>query len=755
MDKTYNKKQRFLLNLLYIAIIFTLTTLVGKVIGLELTIYNQLIIVIIISTIIKSFTKYPILIFLILIIGFLIMLFINIYKFPIFLFIANRVILLFSNLMMNLQNGIPILKENIIIMYFIIITATSVYTAIIIYRMKNIFLLIPIYLFVFLTYWYSFIDEAYNFTAIFLFLFFILLGFKGYKKSKLNSNKVFGRWIRIAIVYSILIVSISFLIPKSNDYISWPWLQEKVYNLFPIVEDLRYYKDYNRKTANAELFNFSTSGFSDKNENSELGGPLVQSERKVMIVETDEPLYLRGNTKHLYTGESWINMSYEFSEHNSKQDFSELLDTQRNRAYKEDQITITFDSFTSKTIFTPYKTISINLNRNSPIVVDNDVIITSQNGIYKDEGYIVTFLKPLPYEALISNRVNQKKSDLLDLDFYLDSAKEVITDRTKNLTKSLVEGIEDDYTKAITIQNYLRDNYKYNLDVPPLPDDAEFVDHFLFEQREGYCTYYATSMAVMLRLENIPTRYVEGYIVDEKIDENKYQVRQKHAHAWVEAFIEPVGWMTFEPTAAYDPLEKIEKDEEEIKPDIAEDLTPEKDDTPKKPREEIDTPIEDDAIVVDTNVNKIKVLWKIIILSSIPSILLFIIIKILWRFSKYRSKEKYLTSLSNKAKIIYLYKDILDILSILGYPMKNGETHFDYSDRIYKLKDSKDHRIKDITGIFVKLKYSDIEAKDKNVLSLLKYKYELDSTLKDTLGKTNYLYRKYINIYFKKRKEIP
>lgn len=756
MEKIYNKRQRFLLNLLYIAIIFTLTSLVGKVIGLEIDIFRQLIIVIIISTIIKYFTKYPILIFISLIVGFLIMLFINTYRFPIFPYMANRVILIFSNLIINIQNGVPILEENLFIMYFIIVASTSVYTSIIIYRMKNIFLLIPIYLFVFLTYWYSFIDEAYNFTVVFLFLFLILLGFEGYKKSKLNDNKVFGRWISIAITYSIIIVSIAFLIPKSNNYIGWPYLQEKVYNSFPVVEDLRYYKDYNRKTANANLFNFSKSGFSDKNIDSELGGPLVQSERKVMTVDTNEPLYLRGNTKHFYTGRSWVNMSSLLWEYNLRQDFSKLSQPEKDRYYIRDEITITFDSFTSKSIFTPYKATSISSNRDFSILVDNDEIVTSQNGIYKNEGYTVEFLKPLPYESLILNRVNKRKLELIDLDFYLGLPEGIITDRTKDLTKSLVEGIEDDYVKALTIQNYLRNNYKYNLNVPPLPENAEFIDHFLFEQKEGYCTYYASAMAVMLRLEVIPTRYVEGYIVDEKIDENKYQVRQKHAHAWVEAFIEPVGWMSFEPTAAYDSLENPEKEEEEIKPDTKEDIIPEKEDIPKKPQEEIDTPIKDENIVVDTNENKVKNLWIIISLSSILSVLLFIIIRIIWRSLKYRSKEKFLASLPNKEKIIYLYKDVLDLLTILGFPIQNGETHFDYANRIaYKFIDFKDYGIKDITAIFVKLKYSDIEATKKDVLSLLKYKHELDNRLKNTLGKSNYLYRKYINIYFKKRKEIP
>ena len=58
-------------------------------------------------------------------------------------------------------------------------------------------------------------------------------------------------------------------------------------------------------------------------------------------------------------------------------------------------------------------------------------------------------------------------------------------------------------------------------------------------------------MAIMLRLEDIPSRYVEGYLARNQVDKNRYEVRQRNAHAWVEAFIEPIGWVTFEPTPAY------------------------------------------------------------------------------------------------------------------------------------------------------------------------------------------------------------
>ena len=128
------------------------------------------------------------------------------------------------------------------------------------------------------------------------------------------------------------------------------------------------------------------------------------------------------------------------------------------------------------------------------VVSGNEFIGKMPDGTYRKESYIVEYLKPLPYEVLVSNGMNRNLNELMDLDlylqlpenessFYIQSPQVSITDRTRDLTKTIVKDINKDYEKAIAIQNYLRDNYKYNLDVPQLPKDQEFVDHFLFETK--------------------------------------------------------------------------------------------------------------------------------------------------------------------------------------------------------------------------------------------------------------------------------
>jgi transglutaminase-like putative cysteine protease len=77
------------------------------------------------------------------------------------------------------------------------------------------------------------------------------------------------------------------------------------------------------------------------------------------------------------------------------------------------------------------------------------------------------------------------------------------------------------------------------------------VAEFLFEKKKGYCEYFATAAAVLLRLQGVPTRYVRGFSVREA---NRlgghYVVREADAHAWVEVFVPGRGFVEADPTPA-------------------------------------------------------------------------------------------------------------------------------------------------------------------------------------------------------------
>jgi transglutaminase-like putative cysteine protease len=136
------------------------------------------------------------------------------------------------------------------------------------------------------------------------------------------------------------------------------------------------------------------------------------------------------------------------------------------------------------------------------------------------------------------------------LDRYLQ-LPDTVTPQTLALAEELTAGLANPYDKAIAVRNYLRNNIKYNDQIQAAPDGVDPVHYVVFDLKEGYCTYYASAMAVMLRSQGIPARLVSGYALGEYDEPSQsYRVRAANAHTWVEVYFPDYGWIHFEPTSA-------------------------------------------------------------------------------------------------------------------------------------------------------------------------------------------------------------
>ena len=95
---------------------------------------------------------------------------------------------------------------------------------------------------------------------------------------------------------------------------------------------------------------------------------------------------------------------------------------------------------------------------------------------------------------------------------------------------------------------FLESNFTYSLKPGKFHTEDPLAE-FLFEKKHGYCEYFATSAVVLLRLEGVPARYVTGYSVQagNRMGDH-YVVREKDAHAWIEAFLPGIGWVEADPT---------------------------------------------------------------------------------------------------------------------------------------------------------------------------------------------------------------
>lgn len=129
---------------------------------------------------------------------------------------------------------------------------------------------------------------------------------------------------------------------------------------------------------------------------------------------------------------------------------------------------------------------------------------------------------------------------------------ESVTARTRDLAAQVLAeaDAQTPYDAAVAIQAHLR-SFPYNESIPSPPAGADGVDWFLFDQREGYCDYFASAMVVMLRSQGIPARWVRGYAGGEfDVERGVYVVRENVAHSWPEVYFPGFGWERFEPTAA-------------------------------------------------------------------------------------------------------------------------------------------------------------------------------------------------------------
>lgn len=100
------------------------------------------------------------------------------------------------------------------------------------------------------------------------------------------------------------------------------------------------------------------------------------------------------------------------------------------------------------------------------------------------------------------------------------------------------------------ISSYVKSSAKYNLKTPRMAADYDdFAQWFLEESDTGYCVHFATAATVLLRAAGVPARYVTGYAVNTKADED-VTVYELDAHAWVEYWVRGRGWLILDPTPA-------------------------------------------------------------------------------------------------------------------------------------------------------------------------------------------------------------
>jgi len=133
--------------------------------------------------------------------------------------------------------------------------------------------------------------------------------------------------------------------------------------------------------------------------------------------------------------------------------------------------------------------------------------------------------------------------------------------KIREISLEISAGKSSEIEKALEIINYLRNSFRYK-DFVDIPQGSDPVEWFLFEGREGFCNYYASSAVLMLRSIGIPSRLVVGYAQGERInDDNNFMAKIKDSHSWIEAYFNDSGWITLEPTPSQPGVEFLNENQ--------------------------------------------------------------------------------------------------------------------------------------------------------------------------------------------------
>lgn len=120
------------------------------------------------------------------------------------------------------------------------------------------------------------------------------------------------------------------------------------------------------------------------------------------------------------------------------------------------------------------------------------------------------------------------------------------------LAVEVAAGKDGPYEQALALQDWLRDEFDYDLEVAP-GHSGDRLETFLFNERRGYCEQFAGAFATLARTLGLPTRVAVGFTPGVALETDAtgrtlYSVRGQHAHAWPEVYINGAGWVAFEPT---------------------------------------------------------------------------------------------------------------------------------------------------------------------------------------------------------------
>ena len=165
--------------------------------------------------------------------------------------------------------------------------------------------------------------------------------------------------------------------------------------------------------------------------------------------------------------------------------------------------------------------------------------------------YILSYF-PLDYYTLISGYNIEGLSEFEEA--YREFVKSnylYIDNVTLEYMQSIIEAeglVATDVDIINKVARYIKQSASYSLDYDrSLDREDNIVVSFLRDYDEGICQHYAAAATMLFRALGIPARYTVGYMAEANAGE-RVKVSAFNAHAWVEVYLDGMGWVKVEVT---------------------------------------------------------------------------------------------------------------------------------------------------------------------------------------------------------------
>lgn len=417
---------------------------------------------------------------------------------------------------------------------------------------------------------------------IFCYLALIYVEWQQSRWKKIHSGrpKQYMLWILPFFAFYFLLL---ILTPAPRKPYQWQWVKDA----YRAVKEAVLTATQNLARGEREDFGVTFSGFS---EDGELHGDFLESDRELMTIRSSAKLltnvYLTGTVYDTFSGRGW--------EKNDEQTYRDrYLDTMETLAairifdkeyqldyLRESSLTLYYRYLHTSYLFLPLKLNRIEDERGNFLPLSAGQQLFGEQKGYGTEYEARYFQMNADQEAFyefLENAGGWDETVLLEImrnygaaagvspdagifEEYRGRIYELYQKRPSLSTEmeaylqEITRGAGTDLEKLMYIEEALS-SLTYTRTPGGLPDgvrdERSFLDYFLLEKGEGYCTHFATAFVLLARAEGFPARYVQGFCVPMKGCQEA-SVTSGMAHAWPEVYLEGIGWIPFEPTPGYE-----------------------------------------------------------------------------------------------------------------------------------------------------------------------------------------------------------